>query len=77
MRDNEIRARRAKKFKATANSRHNEPVAENLLDRAFTVREVDKVWVSDITYVWADEGWPVPGYLPRSILQDGRGLVDE
>jgi transposase InsO family protein len=57
MRENEIRAKRVKKFKATTDSRHNEPVAENLLDRGFKVSEPDKVWVSDITYLWTDEGW--------------------
>ena len=57
MRENGILARRVKKFKVTTNSNHREPVAENLLDRQFTVCQPDKVWVSDITYVWTDEGW--------------------
>jgi putative transposase len=57
MRDNSIRAKRVKKFKATTNSRHGEPVADNVLGRSFKVNEPDKVWVSDITYVWTDEGW--------------------
>jgi putative transposase len=57
MRENGIKAKRVKKFKVTTNSRHCEPVAGNVLDRAFKVNEVDKVWVSDITYVWTDEGW--------------------
>jgi putative transposase len=43
MREKGIRARRVKKFKVTTNSRHNEPVAENVLDRAFKVSEPDKV----------------------------------
>jgi putative transposase len=57
MRDNGMRAKRVKKYKVTTNSRHSEPVAENLLDREFKVSEPDKVWVSDITYLWTDEGW--------------------
>jgi putative transposase len=32
-------------------------VADNLLDRAFKVSEADRVWVTDITYIWTDEGW--------------------
>jgi transposase InsO family protein len=57
MRNNGIRAKRVKKFKVTTNSRHSEPVADNILARGFKVCEPDKVWVSDITYVWTDEGW--------------------
>jgi putative transposase len=57
MRCNGIAAKRVKKFKLTTNSRHSEPVAENLLDRQFKVTQPDKVWVSDITYVWTEEGW--------------------
>lgn len=57
MREEGIRAKRVKKFKVTTNSHHSEPVAENILDRAFKVSEPDKVWVSDITYLWTDQGW--------------------
>ena len=57
MQEKGIRARRVKKFKVTTNSRHSQPVADNLLARCFKVSEPDKAWVSDITYVWTDEGW--------------------
>ena len=57
MRECGMRAKRVKKFKATNNSRHSQPVADNLLARGFKVSEPDKVWVSDITYNWTDEGW--------------------
>ena len=46
-----------KKFKATTNSKHDNPIAPNLLDRNFTVLSPNKVWVGDITHVWTDEGW--------------------
>jgi transposase InsO family protein len=52
-----LRARAARKFKATTNSNHTLPVAENLLDQDFTAEHRDEKWVSDITYVWTDEGW--------------------
>jgi putative transposase len=55
MRENQLKAKRNKKFKATTNSEHQQPVAENLLNREFRVSQADKVWVSDITYVWTDE----------------------
>ena len=57
MREKGIRARRVKKFKVTTDSRHSQPVADNILARGFKVSEPNKVWVSDITYVWTDEGW--------------------
>ena len=57
MRKNAIYAKTKKKFKVTTNSRHNRPVADNLLNQNFTVTEPNKVWVSDITYIWTDEGW--------------------
>ena len=52
-----IRCRQKRKFKATTDSRHKLPVAENLLGREFKVYAPDKVWMSDITYVPTDEGW--------------------
>jgi transposase InsO family protein len=57
MREAGIRSRRRKKFKATTNSRHNLPVAANLLDQDFTAETPDSVWVGDITYVPTQEGW--------------------
>jgi putative transposase len=52
-----LRARAARKFKATTNSNHGLPVAPNLLNQDFTAERRDEKWVSDITYVWTDEGW--------------------
>ena len=46
-----------KKYKATTNSNHNLPVAENLLSREFAASRQNQKWVSDITYVPTDEGW--------------------
>jgi transposase InsO family protein len=52
-----LRCKQKKKFKATTDSKHKLPVAENLLKQQFKVYEPDKVWVSDVTYVPTDEGW--------------------
>jgi len=52
-----IRCKQKRKFKATTYSKHNLPVAENLLNQQFAISEPNKVWVSDITYVPTDEGW--------------------
>jgi transposase InsO family protein len=52
-----IRCKQKRKFKATTDSKHKLPVAENLLGREFKVSQPNSVWVSDITYVPTDEGW--------------------
>lgn len=57
MRVNAIRAKTVRKFKATTNSNHDYPVAENLLAQDFTATGPNQRWVSDITYVWTREGW--------------------
>ena len=57
MKVNGIVAKTAKKFKATTNSKHNLPVAENLLDQNFVSEQPNTVWVSDITYIPTGEGW--------------------
>ena len=57
MRKNGIRALRKRKFRITTDSKHDHPVAQNILDRQFSVAAPNRVWVSDITYVWTDGGW--------------------
>jgi transposase InsO family protein len=52
-----IRCKQKRRFKATTDSKHTLPVAENILGQQFTVTAPNKVWVSDITYVPTDEGW--------------------
>jgi transposase InsO family protein len=52
-----IRARGKKKFVVTTDSKHNLPIAPNLLDRQFTPEAPNQVWTSDITYIETDEGW--------------------
>lgn len=57
MRENGIRARHKRRYKATTDSKHSLPVAQNLLDRNFTPEAPNQVWASDITYLWTNEGW--------------------
>ena len=52
-----INAHKKRKFKATTDSKHSLPIAENLLARNFTAKEPDQAWVGDITYIWTTEGW--------------------
>ena len=52
-----VAAKQKKKFKVTTDSKHNLPIAPNLLNRQFEVKEADRFYVSDITYIWTQEGW--------------------
>lgn len=52
-----LRAKAAKKFKVTTDSKHDLPVAPNHLARDFSASEPNQKWVGDITYLWTDEGW--------------------
>jgi putative transposase len=46
-----------KKYRVTTDSRHDYPVAPNLLKRNFTVSAPNQVWVSDITYLRVNNRW--------------------
>jgi len=52
-----LAAGRRKRFQRTTDSNHPFPIADNLLDRDFTAPAPNKVWVTDITYIWTAEGW--------------------
>jgi putative transposase len=52
-----VEAKQKRKFKATTDSKHDLPVAPNLLKRNFEVPEPDRIYCSDITYIWTAEGW--------------------
>ncbi|HEX2988036.1 MAG TPA: IS3 family transposase [Chloroflexota bacterium] len=58
MRQQGIRAKTKKTFvPRTTESLHEQPVAENLLNREFTADRPNQKWVTDITYIPTDEGW--------------------
>jgi putative transposase len=52
-----ICARPQRQFKATTDSQHDLPIAENVLNRDFTTTEPDRAWVADITYIPTAQGW--------------------
>jgi len=57
MRSHGIRARHKRRWKATTDSQHTLPVAQNLVARDFCPREPNRSWGADITYIATDEGW--------------------
>lgn len=52
-----ISVKQRKRFRVTTDSKHKLPVAPNRLERQFEVSEPNRIWVSDITYVWTTQGW--------------------
>jgi putative transposase len=53
-----IQARGKRKFRVTTtDSRHDFPIAPNVLDRKFIVAAPNQAWVGDLTYIATDEGW--------------------
>lgn len=52
-----IKARGKRKYKASTDSKHKLPVADNLLQREFTPAAPDRVYSSDITCIATDQGW--------------------
>lgn len=52
-----LRCKQVRKFKATTNSGHGLPVADNLLNQDFATVRPNQVWLTDITYIPTQEGW--------------------
>ena len=57
MKEEGIVCKTKRKFKATTDSSHNKPVAENLLNRNFKREQPNEAYVGDITYIRTREGW--------------------
>lgn len=57
MNNNSIASVTKRKFKHTTDSKHKQPVADNLLQDDVQIETTDQVWVSDITYIRTREGW--------------------
>jgi transposase InsO family protein len=57
MHEEGICGKQKRKWRATTDSPHGNPVVPNRLDRKFEVHEPNRKWVSDITCCATDEGW--------------------
>ena len=58
MRHHGIRAIMARPRRAgTTHSRHDLPIAANLLERNFTATAPNRIWLADITHIETDQGW--------------------
>lgn len=52
-----IVCKQRRRYKATTDSKHTLPVAENLIGQTFVASAPNEVWLSDITYISTGEGW--------------------
>jgi len=52
MQELNIQAEAKKKYRATTDSKHSQPVAENHLNRDFATDRPNQFWVADITYIY-------------------------
>ena len=58
MRHHGIRAIMARPRRVrTTDSRHDHPIAPNLIKRHFVAAAPNRVWLADITYIDTDQGW--------------------
>jgi len=57
MRANGLRSSIKRRYRVTTNSSHRELISPNLLEQRFKVATANRVWVSDITYIWTAQGW--------------------
>jgi putative transposase len=57
MRENNIVARQKRRFVHTTDSRHEHPIAPNLLERDFDPKAANETWAGDVTYIATGEGW--------------------
>ena len=57
MRNAALVARPKKRYRATTDSKHGDPIASNLLERNFRAEDKNLVWVTDVTAIWTQSGW--------------------
>jgi transposase InsO family protein len=72
MRQEHLVARPKRRYCVTTDSKHTLPLAPNILERRFEADAPNRLWVSDITYLWTVEGWL---YLAAVLDLFGRRVV--
>ena len=52
-----LRGKVKRRYRVTTQSKHNKPIAPNVLNQRFQATTSDTVWCADITFVSTKEGW--------------------
>jgi transposase InsO family protein len=69
MKLHQIAAKRKRKFVVTTDSKHDLPVAENILNQDFQATQANEKWVTDITYIHTKEGWLYLAVVLETVLK--------
>jgi len=56
MRKAGIECKQRRRYKVTTQSDSRLSIAENILNREFSVTQLNRIWLADITYIWTNEG---------------------
>ncbi|MDD5410024.1 MAG: IS3 family transposase [Methylobacter sp.] len=86
MREAELVCKTKRKFKATTNSKHDQPIAPNHLDRQFTVNQPNQVYAGDITHIHTQAvvidlysrqvvGWSMAEHMRTKLVNDALLMV--
>lgn len=76
MRINGLRPAWKRQFIHTTDSKHDLPIAANILNRQFSPATANAAWVSDITYIRTRSGWLYLGGSDGLVLAQDRRLGD-
>jgi putative transposase len=52
-----LRGRSKRRFVRTTDSKHDNPIAPNVLERRFEATTPNEAWVGDVTYIATAQGW--------------------
>ena len=75
MKELNLKPKAARRFKVTTNSKHNKPVAPNILGQRFTPPAANVSWAADITYIRTDEGWSMGTRLLTKLVTDALAMA--
>lgn len=57
MREHHIRAKTARRFQVTTRAAGSLGRCVDMVQRCFSIHQPNRIWTSDITYLWTREGW--------------------